>query len=108
MVRAKKASQEFGSLFEDDYLLRTLGRIAHEPEIALTELVANAWDAGASLVDLTIPAVRDGVLVVEDDGHGMSVAQFKGRWMVLSYDRVKHQSPNVEFPPEREGWRRRA
>ena len=47
MVRAKRSSQNFGSLFEDDYLLRTLGRIAHEPEVALTELVANAWDAGA-------------------------------------------------------------
>ena len=108
MVRAKRSSQNFGSLFEDDYLLRTLGRIAHEPEVALTELVANAWDAGASLVDITIPPVRDGMLVVEDDGHGMTAAQFKGRWMVLSYDRVKHQSQNVEFPPERTGWRRRA
>jgi hypothetical protein len=108
MVRAQKARQEFGSLFEDDYLLRTLGRIAHEPEVALTELVANAWDAGASLVDITIPSVRDGLLIVEDDGHGMTAAQFKGRWMVLSYDRVKHQSQNVEFPPERNGWRRRA
>ncbi len=29
-------------------------RIAHELEVALTELVANAWDAGASLVDLVI------------------------------------------------------
>jgi hypothetical protein len=108
MVRAKRGAQQFGSLFEDDYLLRTLGRIAHEPEVALTELVANAWDAGASLVDITIPPVRDGLLVVEDDGHGMTAADFKRRWMVLSYDRVKHQSQNVEFPPERAGWLRRA
>lgn len=38
-----------GSLFEEDYLVRTLGRIANDPETALTELVANAWDAGASV-----------------------------------------------------------
>lgn len=108
MSRGKRATQQFGSLFEDDYLLRTLGRIAQEPEVALTELVANAWDAGASLVDITIPPIRSGLLVVEDDGHGMTAADFKRRWMVLSYDRVKHQSQNVEFPPARAGWRRRA
>lgn len=83
MARPRKADQGFGSLFEEDYLVRTLGRIAHDPEIALTELVANAWDAGASLVDLTIPAIRHGALVVKDDGHGMTTAQFKGRWMAV-------------------------
>lgn len=108
MARPKKKEQGFGSLFEEDYLVRTLGRIAHDPEIALTELVANAWDAGASLVDLIIPPARDGNLVVRDDGHGMTAQQFKGRWMTLGYDRVKHQGSNVEFPPERKGWRRRA
>lgn len=108
MARPKKKDQGFGSLFEEDYLIRTLGRIAHDPEIALTELVANAWDAGASLVDLIIPPARDGNLVVRDDGHGMTAQQFKGRWMTLGYDRVKHQGSNVEFPPERKGWRRRA
>ena len=40
----------FGSLFEEDLLLRTLGPIAYRPDIALTELVANAWDAGAAAV----------------------------------------------------------
>jgi predicted Rossmann fold nucleotide-binding protein DprA/Smf involved in DNA uptake len=38
----------------------------------------------------------------------MSAAQFKGRWMTLGYDRVKHQGQNVEFPSERKDWRRRA
>lgn len=97
-----------GSLFEENYLVRTLGRIAQDPEVALTELVANAWDAGASLVDLTIPPTNALVLTVEDDGHGMTAAQFKGRWMKLGYDRIKHQSAMVEFPPERRGWRRKA
>jgi hypothetical protein len=55
MARPKKNPHGFGSLFEEDYLLRTLGAIAHVPDIALTELVANAWDAGASFVDITIP-----------------------------------------------------
>ena len=97
-----------GSLFEDNYLVRTLGRIAQDPEVALTELVANAWDAGSSRVDLTIPPTRELILTVEDDGHGMTAAQFASRWMKLGYDRIRHQSARVEFPPEREGWRREA
>lgn len=108
MARPTKKETGFGSLFEEDYLVRTLGRIARDPEIALTELVANAWDAGASLVDLTIPAARDATLIVKDDGHGMTALQFKARWMTLGYDLVKHQGQNVEFPGERKEWRRRA
>jgi hypothetical protein len=109
MAKAKKkADTSTGSFFEEDYLVRTLGRIAHDPEVALTELVANAWDAGASLVDITVPGVRDAALVVQDDGHGMSAMQFKGRWMRLGYDRIKHQGVQVEFPPDRSTWRRKA
>ncbi|MGE6210577.1 ATP-binding protein [Comamonas aquatica] len=103
-----KADDSTGSLFEENYLVRTLGRIAQDYEVALTELVANAWDAGASLVDLTIPPTNELVLTVEDDGHGMNAGQFKGRWMKLGYNRLKHQSAQVEFPPERQGWRRKA
>lgn len=108
MTRQSRKEQRFGSLFEEDYLVRTLGRIAHDPEIAPTELVANAWDAGASLVDLTIPSVRETTLVIKDDVHGMTEQQFKSRWMTLGYDRVKHQGKNVEFPVERKEWRRKA
>ena len=106
MGRPKKVDASTGSFFEEDYLVRTLGRIAHDPEVALTELVANAWDAGASLVDITVPGVRETALVVQDDGHGMSMAQVKGRWMRLGYDRIKHQGVQVEFPPARSTWRR--
>lgn len=86
------------SLFEDDYLLRELGQVAHVPQVALTELVANAWDAGATRVDLILPGEIGGTLTVTDNGHGMTPAQFKKRWMTLRYDRLKHQGVNVEFP----------
>ena len=108
VAKPRKVENGFGSLFEVDYLVRTLGRIAHDPQVALTELVANAWDAGASLVDLTIPTVRDTLLVVQDDGHGMTASEFKSRWMTLGYDRLSHQGKNVQFPFERVEWRRRA
>lgn len=96
------------SLFEEDYLLRELGQIAHLPQVALTELVANAWDAGAGRVDLILPTEINGTMTVTDDGHGMTPQQFRRRWMTLRYDRQKHQGPNVEFPAGRPGRPRKA
>ena len=89
------------SLFEEDYLLRELGQVAHVPQVALTELVANAWDAGASRVDLVLPNEIGDALTGTDDGHGMTPEQFKRRWMTLGYDRLRHQGDKVEFPPGR-------
>lgn len=108
MSTPAKRKRSFDSLFEDDYLVRTLGPIAQDPAFALTELVANAWDAGASLVEITIPPAIGGTLSMVDDGHGMSAAQFEQRWMTLGYDRVEHQGADVEFPPERNDAVRRA
>jgi len=97
-----------GSLFEEDYLRRTLGPLANMPDMALTELVANAWDAGACLVDINIPSSVGEAMAVADDGSGMTPTQFKKRWMTLGYDRVRHQGDFAEFPPERSDWRRAA
>ena len=97
-----------GTLFEEDFLVRSLGSIAHSADVALTELVANAWDAGASEVRITIPADYNLNLIVDDDGCGMTPEQFRKRWMTLGYDRTKHQGRRADFPPERQGWRRMA
>lgn len=86
------------SMFEEDYLLRELGQVAHVPQVALTELVANAWDAGASKVDIVLPSELGGTLTVTDDGHGMTPELFIKRWMTLRYQRLKHQGAKVEFP----------
>ena len=97
-----------GSLFEEDYLLRTLGPVVQSPDIALTELVANSWDAGAVQVELTIPEESGEVLTIRDDGCGMTLKQFKQRWMTLGYDRTRHQGTMAEFPRERAESRRPA
>lgn len=97
-----------GSLFEEDYLLRTLGSISNSPDVALTELVANAWDAGAAKVEIFIPESIDGELIVRDDGCGMTREHFEKRWMTLGYNRIKHQGVSADFPPERANWRRSA
>ncbi|EMT50171.1 hypothetical protein I532_24049 [Brevibacillus borstelensis AK1] len=90
-----------GSFFEEDYLIRTLGSLATQPDIALTELVANAWDAGASRVEITIPTELFGEIIVEDDGTGLTPEMFRKRWMTLGYNRLKYQGEQVEFPPGR-------
>ena len=43
------------TIFEEDYIQRTTGTVTQKPDNALTELIANAWDAGAKEVDITIP-----------------------------------------------------
>lgn len=87
-----------GSLFEEDYLVRTLGNLGSSPEVALTELVANAWDAGATTVDITIPENKEEELIIEDNGVGLSKEEFYSRWMKLGYNRLKHQGKKVFFP----------
>lgn len=89
----------YGSLFETDYLLRSLnGGIVSQPDTALTELVANAWDAGATYVNIFIPDKIGDRLLVEDDGTGLTKDEFYQRWMKLRYDRISHQGKSVIFP----------
>jgi hypothetical protein len=95
-------------LFEEDFLVRTVGQLAHRPDLALTELVANAWDAGASTVRIVIPTAKNQILSVEDDGHGMTRDEFRYRWMRLAYNRLRHQGRAVQFPAERADWKRQA
>ena len=106
MIRKNRIVQ--GSLFEDDYLIRTLGNIARDPDYALTELVANAWDAGATDVNIRIPLEIGETIQISDNGHGMTSEQFKQRGMKLGYNRERHQGRQVEFPSGVEGGRRLA
>lgn len=62
--------------------LEELGeRLVSKPEVALAELIKNSYDADAANCDIEL----DGeTIVVRDDGHGMSEAQFLNNWMVVS------------------------
>lgn len=88
----------FPSLYEEDYILRSLGSIVNQPDVALTELVANAWDAGASNVNIFIPDEKGQILYIEDNGVGMSESEFQNHWMRLRYNRLKEQGRKVIFP----------
>src|SRR3954467_4959571 len=61
-------------------ILRELGeRLVKQPEVALVELIKNAYDADARLCKVTYtPPVE---ITVVDDGHGMTLSEFKNGWM---------------------------
>jgi hypothetical protein len=85
----------FGPTFMEDHARRVVG----DPRIALAEIIANSWDAGADRVDVTWPqeAVPDLVEIV-DNGTGMTYEQFTHRWLQLNYNRTAEQGEVVAFP----------
>jgi hypothetical protein len=98
----------FKPSYESDYLKRELGGVTQHPDIALTELVANAYDAGANRVDITVPSEYTGALVIEDNGIGMTQQDINDRWLKLRYNRLLHQGQKVEFPVGKENYSRKA
>ena len=70
---------------------RHAGSVVHDPHIAIVELVANCWDAGAACVEIAWPEETEGEIAIADDGVGMSDKEFRHRWMTLNYDRVAAQ-----------------
>lgn len=86
--------------FEDDFLYRNNRNITSRPDLALTELIANSWDAGATNVNIIIPKILHEIISIEDNGTGMTKEEIKHRWRTLGYNRIKHQGVNVEFPSD--------
>lgn len=62
-------------------LLEELGeRLVAVPEVALTELIKNSYDADAKKCKVTISKNK---VVVTDDGNGMTEKEFRDFWMVI-------------------------
>lgn len=65
----------------DARLLQELGeRLVGKPSVALAELVKNAYDADAHMVEIGFYP-EDSKIVVRDDGHGMKLEDFNNFWM---------------------------
>jgi hypothetical protein len=92
----------FGPKFLHDHA----GHIITDPLIALVELIANAYDAGASLVDTRWPDVLGESFQVIDNGTGVTAEEFNRRWKTLSYSRPGEQGLYVEYPPGVKGAKR--
>lgn len=95
------------SVFEHNFIERTYPSVVSDVSIAFAELVANAWDAGASTVNIILPQKHEGKIVIEDNGSGMTDDEFRSRWMVIAYNRVDHQGQYTEFELENQQKARR-
>jgi signal transduction histidine kinase len=61
-------------------ILRELGeRLVKQPEVALLELIKNAYDADATKCTISYTAKKS--LAVSDDGSGMTLDRFESAWM---------------------------
>lgn len=93
-----KTARDDQFLFGSDFLHDHVGQIIDEPTVAVLELVANCYDAGADRVEIVWPAQPGEALSITDNGTGMTRREFETRWRTLKYDRVAEQGMEVVFP----------
>jgi signal transduction histidine kinase len=86
VLKPKEQQLDNGSIpFQaEGRLLQELGlRLVAKPEVALVELIKNAYDADSPMC--TVRLENSGkTLVVADEGHGMTIADFKTKWMRIA------------------------
>ena len=96
----KTEQSEINFALGDNFLADYTGKIIRDPKIAIIELIANAWDAYATNIDITWPdAATEKVFSITDDGIGMTKEDFRSIWFTLSYDRIA-QKGGLNPPPE--------
>ncbi len=106
---AKSVAQDLLVSFGPNFLEDHARRLVSDPKIALTEVIANSWDAGADKVEITWPKEsRPDPIEISDNGLGMTHDQFINRWRQLNYNRTKEQGDDVTFPPENKSSHRKA
>jgi hypothetical protein len=54
----------------------------------LSEAVANSWDADAENVDISVDTQK-GIIVIQDDGHGMNLADINDKYLTVGYEKRK-------------------
>src|SRR5579863_2190350 len=65
-------------------LLQELGlRLVAKPEVALVELIKNAYDADSPMCSVRLENSGK-TLVVADEGQGMTISDFKTKWMRIA------------------------
>lgn len=102
-------AEDAGLLFDNRFMERHAGSIIVDPAVAIVELVANAWDAWATKVDIVWPERgTNTAFAIEDNGKGMTEAQFQTRWKTLDYNRLREEGTETAPPPELSDLRPRA
>ena len=85
-------------LFDSRFLNKHAGNIISDPRVAIVELVANCWDAGATDVHIVWPTKPDTHFEIIDNGSGMTEEEFGSRWYKFDYNRLNSQGNKVILP----------
>lgn len=74
----------------DGRLTKILGENYKSTESALKELIDNAWDAEATIVKITLPTQmkNNSVIIIEDNGNGMSTLEVENDYLRIARDRI--------------------
>ncbi len=84
-------------------LLQELGeRLVASPEVALVELIKNAYDADATTCEVAVSEGQEWV-EIRDNGHGMSLDQFNTRWMRIATSHKLEEQYSPRFHRKRTG-----
>jgi len=77
-------------------LLQELGlRLVASPEVALLELIKNAYDADSASCEVSL-ADKDSTVIIKDVGHGMTIHDFRSKWMRIATS----SKINQQFSPK--------
>lgn len=94
--------------FDGRFLDKHAGSIITDIPTAVAELVANAWDAYATEVEITWPDRHSGsIFSIRDNGLGMTQSMFERRWSKLDYNRDIEQGGWQTPPDDLEGYQSR-
>src|SRR5438874_1561771 len=77
-------------------IIRELGeRLVKLPEVAILELVKNAYDADAS--ECSIQYDYPQTIAIKDDGSGMALSDFKNGWMRIGTSSKESGSHTMKY-----------
>lgn len=80
-----RLEEKFTAFSSDSQLLSELGeRLIATPDVALAELIKNAYDADATKVNVWLAGPKSSQLIIQDNGHGMTEEEFLTNWMKIA------------------------
>lgn len=93
--KSNTGDQRYASFSVEAALLEELGeRLVAVPEVALTELIKNAYDADARKC---VIGMNDNSITISDDGNGMTEDDFLRFWMVIGTKGKVRQSQSARY-----------
>ena len=93
----------FGASYDQRFLNKFLGNMIKDPIVAIIELIANAYDAGALNVHIKWPTTSEAKnpkFEIKDDGRGLLIKEFHQIWGRLNYDRLTNQGAIIDVYDE--------